>query len=113
MSDKQKLRDEYFNTFTIPDKEHGGLKKLNVAPHDLFEWFWKKLDQHYQEKINEEKLKYGKLLKYWRMAFIRRVYMKVTPKHKDWFVDVVRQTNKALEEIDEIEMEQILGDNNG
>ena len=53
MSDKSKLRDEYYDKFTLTDDRIGGsLKKLSVAPHDLFEWFWKK----HQEKIKDEKL---------------------------------------------------------
>jgi transposase len=37
---KQELRDKFFKEWTTETPRENEHKKVNLAPHDMFEWFW-------------------------------------------------------------------------
>lgn len=46
----EKLRDKYFKECTIIDGSSG--IRIDIAPHDLFEWFKKEFQKELEEKNN-------------------------------------------------------------
>lgn len=62
-TDKARLREKFFAECTTETPRQNELKKVNLAPHDMFEWFWNNLTDFAEQ---EDKDDYTNNVAFWQ-----------------------------------------------